>query len=659
MAKGFSAEDLLNFTFISDPQISPDGKQLVFIQRTINEKKKYESSLYIQNIETKQVNRFTQGNSKDSSPCWSPDGKTIAFVSDRSGKGQIWLIQANGGEARPLTDFPNGASQPVWSPDGQKILVTTSLAEDESINDQPKKDDEKDNELKPYITTRLAYKSDASGFFEDKYSQLILVDVATGETTQLTDGPFDHEGGTFSLNGNKIAFSADRSDDPDRNLISDIYEINLADNKLTKLTDSGGVYHTPNYSPDGTKLSILGNRREYSNATLTRIHLLNLETKEMASLTQDWDVQADDVAINDMGTGAGNKGAIWSTNGHKLFFLASENGETQLYTVDLVGKIVPITSGSHQVYAFSLSDSENQAVLAISRADVPGDLFLFDIESGKETRLRESNAALLKERSISVPEQIVFQARDGWSLEGWVMKPVGYKEGEKYPLVLEIHGGPHMMYSHGFMHEFQVLTSKGYGVLYINPRGSHGYGQEFVDAVRGDYGGGDYHDLMDAVDYAVENFNWIDADRVGVTGGSYGGFMTNWIVGHTNRFKAAVTQRSISNWISFYGVSDIGYFFTEWEMKTDLLGDQDMLWKHSPLRYVKNVETPLLILHSEKDYRCPIEQGEQLYVALKHQGKTTKLIRFPESNHELSRNGNPNLRIARLNEIVGWFNEHL
>ena len=239
------------------------------------------------------------------------------------------------------------------------------------------------------------------------------------------------------------------------------------------------------------------------------------------------------------------------------------------------------------------------------------------------------------------------------------MKPVGFEAGKKYPLIVEVHGGPHMMYSNAFMHEFQVLTAKGYGVLYINPRGSHGYGQAFVDAVRGDYGGGDYHDIMDATNFAINHFDWIDEDRLGVTGGSYGGFMTNWIVGHTNKFKAAATQRSISNWVSFYGVSDIGYFFTEWEHKTNKLDDIDKLWEISPLRYVNNIETPLLILHSEKDYRCPIEQGEQLYVALKHQDKPTRFVRFPESNHELSRNGDPALRISRLNEIIEWFDTYI
>jgi dipeptidyl aminopeptidase/acylaminoacyl peptidase len=264
----------------------------------------------------------------------------------------------------------------------------------------------------------------------------------------------------------------------------------------------------------------------------------------------------------------------------------------------------------------------------------------------------------LKEIELSVPQEFPIQAEDGTVLQGWIMKPVGSNE-TSHPLVVEIHGGPHAMYSYGFMHEFQVLVSKGYGVLYTNPRGSHGYGQTFVDAVRGQYGGIDYEDIMTTLDQALETFDWIDPDRLGVTGGSYGGFMTNWIVGQTDRFKAAATQRSISNWISFFGVSDIGYYFTEWEHKTTILEDSDELWRISPLRYVKNVDTPLLILHSENDLRCPVEQAEQLYIALMQLKKETRFVRFPESNHELSRSGKPGLRLIRLDEITDWFDQYL
>jgi dipeptidyl aminopeptidase/acylaminoacyl peptidase len=279
--------------------------------------------------------------------------------------------------------------------------------------------------------------------------------------------------------------------------------------------------------------------------------------------------------------------------------------------------------------------------------------------NGEQRQLTNVNEEFLKEVELSKAEPISWKAPDGWELHGWIMKPIGFEEGNKYPLVLEIHGGPHAMYANTYFHEFQMLAASGFVVLFTNPRGSHGYGQEFVNAVRGDYGGKDYLDIMSAVDYVLETFDFIDENRMGVTGGSYGGFMTNWIVGHTNRFKAAVTQRSISNWLSFYGVSDIGYFFSEWEVEGDLIDNAEKLWNHSPLKYVKNINTPLLILHGERDFRCPIEQAEQLYVALKRQKKPTKFVRFPEANHELSRSGNPKLRVDRLNYIKDWFVEHL
>ncbi|MFL6559469.1 MAG: alpha/beta hydrolase family protein, partial [Bacillus sp. (in: firmicutes)] len=282
-----------------------------------------------------------------------------------------------------------------------------------------------------------------------------------------------------------------------------------------------------------------------------------------------------------------------------------------------------------------------------------GDLYLLSL-NGDRPLEKLTTANDIQNVVLSKPEPIEYEGANGRKIHGWLMKPVDFEARKKYPLLLEIHGGPHAMYGNTYMNEFQILAAEGYAVLYVNPRGSHGYGQDFVNAVRGDYGGGDYQDLMLAVDYVLAEFDFIDETRLGVTGGSYGGFMTNWIVGHTNRFKAAVTQRSISNWISFYGVSDIGYYFTEWQIDGDFR-DVHKLWKHSPLAYIDNVETPLLILHSEKDYRCPIEQAEQLYISLKRLGKKTKFVRFPEENHELSRSGKPSLRKSRLDYIVEWF----
>ncbi|WP_340081388.1 S9 family peptidase [Terribacillus sp. FSL K6-0262] len=659
-ANGLSAQDLLNFSFLSDPQLSPDGKSVVFVQKVINKKEKYQSNLFLMDVDSKEITQFTQGDHSDVQPRWSSDGQHIFFTSNRSGKQQIWKIAFNGGEASQVTTFKRGASQPVLSPDGKKLMVTVPLTASDNLEDKEAKEKKTEEKRKPYITTNLVYKSDAKGFSDETFDHLVLIDLETGTPTLLTDGEYNHHSPAFSPNGMHVAYSANRSEDPEQTFFSDIYQLDLTTKRTEKLTSSDKVFYTPNYSPDGKKLSLLGDDLEYTGATLTRVWTLDLATKELSCLTSDWDVECHDVAINDMGTGAASAGAVWSKTNDALFFLASERGSTGLYQVTLDKNITKVVGGKRQVYAFSTDKNQERFVYAVSQsAAIPGDLFVSALSGSDEQRLTAVNEHLLQTKILSAPEDFHFKANDGTELQGWIMKPAGFQEGETYPLVLEIHGGPHAMYSHAFMHEFQVLAGKGYGVLYMNPRGSHGYGQQFVDAVRGDYGGIDYADVMVAVDYALENHDWIDASRLGVTGGSYGGFMTNWIVGHTNRFKAAVTQRSISNWLSFYGVSDIGYFFTEWEHKTTVMEDPEELWRISPLRYAKNIQTPLLILHSENDYRCPIEQAEQLYVALKQQKKPTRFVRFPESNHELSRSGDPGLRIIRLNEITDWFETYL
>ncbi|MCZ0704397.1 dipeptidyl aminopeptidase/acylaminoacyl peptidase [Natronobacillus azotifigens] len=656
--KGLTAEDLLQFSFVQEPHLSPDGNTVVYVKKTINDKKKYQSNLHLIDLSTNKDIAFTHGKKKVGQPRFSPDGTTIAFVSNRSGKQQVWLIPVHGGEAKQLTSFPNGATNPVWSPDGKKLVVSVSLGKDDSLDKKEEEKKEKD-ELTPYVTTKLKYKADGAGFSKEKYQQLVLIELDNEKTSVLTEGEFDHRQAVFSPDGTTLALIANREEDAEYQLISDLYLLDIQSKALTKQTDSSMRLHSPQYAPDGKKISLLGSGTEYAGSTLTEVYTFDLDSKTLVTLTENWDVEASDVCINDMGTDGGSDGAIWSKDGKALFFLAGEKGATSLYQVTLDHQITKVFGEKEQIYQFTFNQAQTKVVYASSKADVPGDLYLHQVGTGEREQLTTSNQALLAERTLSIPEEIDFTGSDGTPLHGWITKPVAFKAGEKYPLIVEIHGGPHLMYSHGFVHEFQVLAEKGYGVLYINPRGSHGYGQAFVDAVRGDYGGGDYQDIMDAVDYALETFEWIDEDRLGVTGGSYGGFMTNWIVGHTNRFKAAVTQRSITNWHSFYGVSDIGYFFTDWELKADLLSDPDKLWHHSPIRHVNNIETPLLILHSEKDYRCPIEQAEQLYIALKMRKKPTKFVRYPESNHNLSRTGDPALRVHRLHEIVEWFEKYL
>ncbi|KYC97195.1 Acylamino-acid-releasing enzyme [Heyndrickxia sporothermodurans] len=658
--KGIQAEDLYDLKSIVDPQLSPNGNEVVFVQTHIEkEKKDYVSNLYYMNLSDKRTKQWTFGNHRTHSPRWSPNGNELAFVSTREGKSQIFVLSKFGGEAKQITFCKNGAKNPVWSPCGKKIAFSVVIGKEESIHDQVKKETEEDKELKPLEVEKMKYKSDSSGFLDlTQFSHIGMVNLETGEIEQLTNGENHYSLGSWSPDGKYVTFLADFSEDSDASFISDVYLFNLETKESISVTKGTGSFWQTSWSPNSRYLSFQGNEQEFKNATHSKVWIYDLQTKELNCFTSEIDAPVGDYAVGDFQQGAALPGVQWAEDNESFYFVISDHGNTIIYYGNISGEIYPALHDEQHVYGFSLHPKEHTAVVAISTATEPGELYFVNLQNGEKQQLTFVNQEFLQTRVLSDVEPIEFESEDGWNVHGWLMKPVGFEEGKKYPLILEIHGGPHAMYANTYFNEFQVLAAQGFAVLYVNPRGSHGYGQKFVDAVRGDYGGNDYKDLMNAVDYVLDKYEFIDKDRLGVTGGSYGGFMTNWIVGHTNRFKAAVTQRSISNWISFYGVSDIGYYFSEWQILADL-NDIEKLWNHSPLAYAKDIETPLLIIHSEKDYRCPIEQAEQLFIALKRQQKQTKFIRFPESNHELSRSGKPDLRIKRLNYIKDWFLQYV
>ncbi|WP_062352162.1 alpha/beta hydrolase family protein [Bacillus kwashiorkori] len=653
--RGIVAEDLYELTSVADPRVSPDGKKIAFVATSIQkEENEYFSNIYTIDTNTEEVQQWTFGEYRNSSPRWSPDGQTLAFVSNRTGKNQIYLLQSNGGEAQRLTDVENGATNPVWSPDGDKLTFTVSLKKGERVD--VKKEKEEKKELEPLEVTKMKYKSDAGGFFRGDYQQIAIIDIKTKKLDVITEGEVHHSLQAWSPDGNFIVFGADYAEDIDFSFQQDLYLYEISTKKIIKITESTGSFYHATFSNNSRYLSCFGSEREYENATLSKIWLYDLQKQTFTCIAKDWDFPVGDYVAGDFQQGAVTPGAIWRKDDEGFYFIGTNKGNTNIYYATLSGELQQITKEKAHIYGLSIVGET--AIAAISYPTNPSEIYAVQLTNGKVSQLTKMNEKWLQTVELAKPEPISFKGPDDWTVHGWLMKPANFQEGEKYPLILEVHGGPHAMYANTYFHEFQMLAASGYAVLYTNPRGSHGYGQAFVDAVRGDYGGNDYLDLMAAVDYTLATYDFIDGNRLGVTGGSYGGFMTNWIVSHTNRFKAAVTQRSISNWISFYGVSDIGYYFNEWQHKLEV-NDIEGLWEISPLAYVNNVETPLLILHSEKDFRCPIEQAEQLFIALKHRKKKTKFIRFPESNHELSRSGKPNLRIKRLNYIEDWFVEHL
>ncbi|MDS9470315.1 S9 family peptidase [Sporosarcina pasteurii] len=650
-------EDLFELASVASPKISPDGQEAVFVKTQMNEEEnKYVANLFHVDLETNEVSQWTYGNERVSSPAWSSDGKQIAFLSNRDEKNQVYILPRRGGEAKKVTDFGQGVSSFVWSPCGKKIWVNASVKEGQSFTDKEEKNEKKKPE--PYRVTKMKYQMDGVGLIpQDSYRHIGIVDIESGDVTQITEGNHQYSLMAVSHSGDNIVFGVNRAENQDYEFRQPLYLADVHSKEETALIDEEGYYGGVAFSNDDQYIAFVGADRTFQNATQSELYVYDRENKSRTCLTENLDAPVGDSVVADLQQGTSAPSVVW-TETNDLYFRLSTMGDVRLYYASLEGAIYPASPENEHIYDYEVSRDGEFAVVAVSNAINPGELYKQTIATGERQVLTAFNKEYIEQVELVEPEAIVYQGAKGWDVHGWLMKPVGYEEGEKYPLIVEIHGGPAAMYANTFFHELQLLAAQGYGVLYVNPRGSHGYSQEHVNAVRGDYGGGDYEDIIAGLDYAIEHNDWIDTERLGVTGGSYGGFMTNWIVGHTNRFKAAVTQRSISNWISFFGVSDIGYYFNEWQHGADM-NDVETLWNFSPLKYAKNIETPLLILHSENDLRCPMEQAEQLYITLKSMGKETELVRFPDADHNLSRTGLPNLRIARLNEITGWFEKYL
>ncbi|MFJ8265255.1 S9 family peptidase [Peribacillus asahii] len=652
--QGMSAEDLFHLQSVTDPQLSPDGHLVMYVQTSIDrETEKYISNLYLYNVLTKETKQRTTGQNRHSIPRWSPDGKYISFISNQSGSNQLYVMSSTGGEAKQITNLKSEVSQPIWSPCSTKLLFSTSRP---ASDQEEYKNEEKKTALR---FERIQYKSEGQGYFNGLYKHLAVVDVMTEGIEFLTKGRQHYSPSAWSPDGKHITYVSKTIEQGEYDFISDIFTMDISTKKSVNITNGAGFFYDPKWSPNGEYLSFLGHKREFLNATLAKIWLYDINKQTTSCLTEGWDVELGNSCITDFQMGAVDPGILWTNDSAGFYFLMSDHGNTGVYYGSIEGAMYPSILENQHIYGLSIDPNHHQAVVAISTPTNPGELYYFNLMTGQQEQISFVNTSFVQNKSLAEAEAISWKAKDDLNLHGWLIKPLCYEEGKTYPLILEIHGGPHLMYGNSYIHEFQTLANEGYAVLYTNPRGSVGYGQQFVNACRSDYGGMDYEDLMSAVDYVINTYNFIDRNRLGVSGGSYGGFMTNWIVGHTDRFKAAVSQRSISNWFSFYGVSDIGYYFTEWQLEGDIFQTPEKLWNHSPLKYAANINTPLLLLHGEKDLRCPLEQSEQLFIALKRQKKETTLVIFPDETHEITRSGSPDMRLQHLQEIKNWFNKYI
>lgn len=651
------AEDLALLQLASDAQIAPDASAVAYVVTTMDrEADRYRSAIWLARTDGSPPRRFTSGTHRDTMPRWSPSGEELAFLSDRTGSDQLWVIPRNCGEARQLTNFVEPVTGFAWSPDGQRIAVVTRAQQAEG---------KVDPETDVVRLTRLRYRFDGQrGFLHERRSHIWVVDLRTGTLERATDGDWDDDWLAWSPDGSQLVFTSNRTEEREWNAASELWllRFDAAGRTVDLSCVTGGpsaAFGRPSWSPDGRLIAAVGHFESWAgSARHKRLWVMTPDGNERWNHSADFDATLEDSLLTDA-FGPSKPGLLWSPDGRWIFTQVSEQGAVRLYRFPVSGGAPEcIIGGARRVLDFSLSADGRWIAAVIADPVDPGSVWLMAADGSSSRCLADPNAAWKEEVEILGPEEMwVSSPVDGRPIHAWVLRPAN-AGGERVPLVLSIHGGPHGMYGWAYCHEFQVLAAEGYGVVYANPRGSQGYGETFLACTRGAWGEADMPDLMAVVD-AVLAQGWADPERLGVCGGSYGGYMTNWIIGHTDRFRAAVSMRCVSELVSMYGTSDIGVYFSEWEIGATPWDDPERYRRLSPLTYAPNIRTPLLLLHAEEDWRCPIAQAEQLFTWLRRLGRTVELVRFPGEGHNLTRSGRPRHRLEHLEHELRWFRTYL
>ncbi|WP_321285701.1 S9 family peptidase [uncultured Sunxiuqinia sp.] len=644
----FSVEDHYKIKNVGSPQISPDGKQILYVITSTDASENCrKDQIALLNIADKHFQILVEG----SSPVWSPTGLQIAFEANKDGKDGIWIYDLEDSSENFLTPIYHSSyfinhledKSFKWSPNGKQIAYVSTLP--------TKKTDDKKMEV--MVTNRLLYMSKGgrgrSYFVDESRMHLWTVSVDGGVPKQLTFGEYDDHSLHWSPDSLQIAFISNRTADPDNNQYCDLWKVNTESGEITRLTHDLKTAFQPRWSSNGEFVAYLGTSGALSTndsqSDDTHLYIVPGVGGESLCLTKAFDRRIENIN--------------WHPLEETIFFNAGNHGRTPLFQIHInSGKIKTVIEGDCHILDYSISSDAGR--IAYLHTDIvnPPEIFTRRKNQTESTQISNHNEALLQECLFQDVKEFWVKSFDGVPVQGWIMKPVLFNSEKTYPLILVIHGGPHNMFGYDFEERMQLLSAHGYGVLFMNPRGSHGYGQAFSNGNLLNWGGGDYKDLMAGVDYVINKYKWIDKERLGVTGQSYGGYMGNWIITQTNRFKAAVVDGGISNLVSFAGTS-IYHSLTESEFNGSAYDNFELIWQWSPLKNVKKVTTPTLFLHGEIDNEVPVTQAEEMYVALKKLGVETTLVQYLGEGHGWRPDLKPNNRVDLGSRMLSWFDKYL
>jgi len=636
-------DDLFKYRFLSSVQYAPNGKWLAFLCKQADvEANGYTSNLYLASPGDDTVTQLTSSG-KDGPFAWAPDGNSLFFLSRRKEleKGShVYQIAVTGGEATIAFKLPHKAEMIVPMEDGS-LLYTARVP----LDGEPTKEDA-DYE----VLEEIPFWQNGKGYTSRRRVRLFHLAPGADTPSVLTEEELEVQG--LDVSAQRVALIARRF--PGKALLTD--ELWLFESPATApvcLSSDKFSMREVRFLDDDTLVLAASDMQQYGRGQNAELLCVEIPNPSFKSLTPDWDRSLGNSVAADCRHGGGP--ALQIVN-QTIYATITEGGQSKVVRIHTDGTLQDAAVPNGSVDSFSVQ-GETIACIAL-RPQALQELLIY--EGGTSKQMGAFNAASLADRAISLPKPFSVTTEDGTALDAWIIEPIDLDPQQKVPTVLDIHGGPRGAYGEIFFHEMQLLASEGYAVIYTNPRGSSGKGNAFAD-LRGKYGTIDYDDLMAVVDAAVDRFPFVDAERLGVMGGSYGGYMTNWMIGQTDRFRAAASQRSIANWTSKFNTTDIGYYFNKDAIGCDPWEPQgaDKLWWHSPLKYADRVKTPTLFIHSEEDYRCWLAEGLQMFTALRYHGVESRLVLFRDENHELSRSGKPKHRARRLREIVSWFDRYL